>query len=174
MDLSRIARGGTPLQLDRPRLLFYDVAAAWLLVQKYGNAYLPALYRSPSTRDEKQAAGASGLVLQSIDALVFFLWVGLQADAKLREEELTLEQVGEFLTPRTYPAVFNAVITALMRDTFAPERDGDDAGKADAAAARPAVAAEPRPKRKVSTSRKPSGSASPSSAGRRNSSGPRR
>ena len=154
MDLSRIARGGTPITLDRPRLLLFDSAALWLLIQKYGNGYLSALYTLPPIEPGKQITTIS-LVLTEMEALEFYLWVGLQADCKLRGEELTIEEAASFIGPFTYPEIFQKVIQALMRDTRNPARKGDDqAGKVDAAAARPAVAAVPRPKPRRSTSSK--------------------
>jgi len=171
MDLSRIARGGTPITLDRPRLLFFDMAATWLLIHKYGDRYLQELYGvGPQVPN---AAGPS-LVLNSMEALQFYLWVGLQADCKLRGEELTLRQAGEFIAPFTFPLIFNAVIGALGRAMHNPPRAGEDAeGKADAAAAGAAVVADPdpAPKTKRSTSPKKKGSRSAPSAGRPKGSG---
>lgn len=171
MDLTSLAERGTPLQLDRPRYLVYNAAAMWLLLQKYKDRYLTSLYRLPTKEEEK--AGSRGLILQSMDVLVFYLWVGLQADAEAHGEKLDLEQVERFISARTYPVLFGSVTEALMRDNFNPQPADASAGKADAAAARPAVAAKPRP-RKGSTGKKPKASRSPSSAGRRGSSGQKR
>ena len=172
MDLSRIARGGTPIQLDKPRLLFFDMAATWLLYQRYKNGYLSALYSVPKMGRGQETVG---LVLESAEALAFFLWAGLQADASLKQETLTLEQATDFITPITLPRIFELVIRAVVLGIQTPELPGDREGKEEAAAARPADAAAKVPARKTaSTSRKRSASRSQSSAKLRSSSGRKR
>ena len=129
MDLTRIARGGTPIDLDRTRVLFFDKAATWLLVQRYGTAFLAALY----------APGKNGAVeLQSMDVLAFFLWAGLQAQARELGEDLTPERVEEFIVPLKIGEILNKVIIALARGIQTPP----EPGKAEAVPASPAGAAE--------------------------------
>ena len=168
MDTSLIARGGTPIELDRTRILFFDKTAYWLLQVKYGAGPAAALYTAkPVGKDGYRAE------LKDIDALELFLLAGLQADAQRNGETLTREQVGEWLMPSTIPMIFEAVVRAFTRGIHTPPAPGD-AGKADAAAARPAAVAKKPASQKRSTSQKRSGSRSRSSARLRSSSGRRR
>lgn len=164
MDLT-LQRGAFPVELDRSRILFYDMTATWLLIQQYGQKFLTALYRI-------RGKGKDEFELVSMDALAFFLWVGLQADAQNNDEDLTLDQVKGFLRPWTYTAIFQRVIFAVVGATATPSILGKAPADGEAAkpAAAPAAAKGPGPT-KVSTSTKRSGSRSRSSAGRRSASG---
>lgn len=164
MELS-LARGARPITLDRERWLFFGNEAVWLLYQEYGPLFATALY----TAEKKD--GKAELRLKSMEALVFFLWVGLQADAKLHEEELTIERVRELIVPFNFVRIFNSLVLALAVAISAPEPPG----KAPAAGspAAPAAPKAPGPT-KVSTSLKRSASPTPSSAGRQKRSGKRR
>lgn len=168
MELT-LQRGAIPVDLDRRRILFFDHAATWILVQKYGPRFLPELYR---VKDPKTFE----FELVSMDALAFFLYAGLQADAKRNGEELTLEQAAEFLRPWNFSQVFNRVVLAVVGATATPAMQGKET--ADGGAAQPAAEAKAAPPNpgptRVTTSMKRSGSHSTSSAGRRTSSGPRR
>ncbi|HSU19907.1 MAG TPA: hypothetical protein VLI45_09220 [Acidobacteriaceae bacterium] len=166
MELS-LQRGAIPVELDRTRILFFDHAATWLLVQKFGPAFLTKLYR---VKDKNV------FELVDMDALAFFLFAGLQRDAKQHGEDLTLEQAQEFLRPWTYTLIFHAVIFAAVGATASPALPGKAA--ADASAAEPPAPKQAAPSHpgptKVTTSTKRSASPSRSSAGRKPSSGRRR
>ncbi len=158
-------RGAIAIDLDRTRLLFFDLSATWLLIQKYGHGFIAEL----STLDKDR-----NVELKSLDVLAYFLFAGLQAEAKQRGEDVTLEQAQEFLRPYTYLRVFRAVILALNGAASTP----DQPGKLQAAepAAKPAVDTPPDPEKgpgptKVSTSMKRSASRSRSSTGGRKRSG---
>ncbi|HZL20540.1 MAG TPA: hypothetical protein VFG23_22605 [Polyangia bacterium] len=159
-------RGAIAIQLDRPRVLFFDMNATWLLIQKYGHSFIPELYTL--TGEITDDPRSRSLQLKSMDALAYFLWAGLQADAKQHGEEFTLEQATEQLRPFTYTKIFNAVVVALVGGTLTPAAPG----KTEAEPARPARPATkgPGPTR-VSTSLKRSAGPSGSRAGRRNTSG---
>lgn len=162
-----LQRGFIPIDLDKRRTLAFDHNATWLLIQKYGPRFLPELYR---------VKDGSLFELVSMDALAYFLWAGLQRDARQNREELTLEQVAEFLRPWTYVSIFERVILAVVGATATPALPGKEA--ADGGAAKPAAGAKAAPSNpgptKVTTSMKRSGSRSTSSAGRRKPSGTRR
>lgn len=168
MELT-LQRGAIPVELDRTRILFFDMAATWLLIQRYGPRFLPELYR---VKDGDQ------FELVSMDALTFFLYAGLQADAKQRGEELTLEQAAGFLRPWSYARIFQAVIFAVVGANATPAMlaaGSQGKGAADGAAAKPAAEPEAAPQHpgatKVSTSMRRSASPTRSSTGRRRGSG---
>lgn len=178
--------------LDRERIVFYDMAALDLIVKRYGLLFIRELYRAaPALRKgTKQPKGASAaslkkvteepkvtsvadLELVSVEALAFFLFAGLLAEAKSQGEQLTLAQVQAWLVPMALPRIFNAVVLALTITTTAPVNPG----KADAETARPATPAKvQRPQRTPErrTSATSSGSRTAKSAGRKRSSGKRR
>src|SRR6185437_15472565 len=167
MELT-LQRGAIPVDVDRQRILFFDHNATWLLLQKYGPRFIIELYRVPDPKVPR-------FELVSMDALAFFLFAGLQADAKRRGEELTLEQAQAFLTPWTYEKIFERVVYAVVGATATPAMLGKAA--ADDAAAKPsaepkAAPAHPHPgPTKVTTSLKRSASPSRSSTGPRKPSG---
>ena len=163
MNLTLLARGGTPVQLDRQRILWFDMKATWLLVERFGINFVQALYAAERPEDP---TAPIDLQLKSMEALEAFLWIGLLADAAEHSEDLRIERVRDFITPFTLPSIFGAVVMALMRDIETPPMPG----KAEAATASPAAAAKKRVV-KASTSRKRSGSRSRSSAGRQSDSG---
>ncbi len=161
-----LQRGAIPVDLDRPRILFFDMAATWLLIQRYGPKFLLELYR---VKDD------SVLELASMDALAYFLFAGLQADAEAHGETLSPKQAQDFLRPWNYRAIFESVVYAVVGATSTPAQPGK--APADGVAAGPAVApaAAPSPgPTKVSTAMKRSASRTRSSAGAKRSSGKRR
>lgn len=175
MELS-LQRGAVPVNLDRPRVLFFDHAATWLLIQRFGPNFLPELYTVDTT-----PGAAEPLKLKSMDALVFYLWAGLQREATTAGETLTLDEVGLFVTPFDYLKIFNSVVIALGGATRTPSQGKAEAPAGPAQASGTATAGDgsatqpqPGPTR-VTTSMKRSGSRTHRSAGRPRSSGsPRR
>ena len=168
MDLSRIARGGTPIDLDRTRIIFFDMQASFLLYQKFGRGYLSELFTmEPAPTKENPALKVP--VLRDVETLAFYLWVGLLADARDANEKLTLDRVQEFIRPTTLNDIVNSVIIALGTGINNPA----EPGKADAEAAGGPVPADPGPL-KHSTTRKRSASVSRSSGKRPTSSSRRR
>ena len=127
-------RGAIHITLDRKRILFFDMQASWLLFNRFGDDIIAALF----TR-EKQAEAPEqfNIKLTSPEALQFYLWAGLQAEAREHGETVTLEQCGDFIRPLTIRTIFAAVARALMESTVAPE---PPPGKADA----PGPTAKPR------------------------------
>lgn len=172
MDISLIARGGVPIRLDRPRVLFFDMVATWALMQRYKRDYLSKLYRVETvTPAEGKTPARLAFELMDIEVLAVYLMLGLQADAKAGGESVTLEQVQSFLLPTTVNEIFELVIAALGRGIQAPAVPG----KPDAATASPAAAAPQHPgPTKASTTRKPSASRSRSSTKPRSGSGRKR
>lgn len=167
MDTRLIARGGVPVKLDRERIVFFNMEGTWLLVQKYGINFVTVLY------DAKMVDGRAEVELKDMEALAFFLWVGLRADAADNGEDLTIERVREFITPYTLPALINAVVLALTRDLETPERPGKE--NATGGAAKPAVGAPADPGRTlVSASKTRQAGPAASRTGRQSSSGRRR
>jgi len=164
MELT-LQRGAIPVDLDIPRTLIFDMRATWLLIQRYGSQFLTALYVAKSL-----PGGKSWVELKDMEVLQYFLWAGLQADARQRGEEFTMDMAAEQLRPFTYTKIFNAVVVALMADTTTPVQPGKT--PATGTAAKPAAKAKPTPgPTKVSTSLKRSASPTRSSAGPRRSSG---
>lgn len=140
-------RGAIPIQLDCPRILFFDAAASFLLVQRFGMGFAAALYELDKNTPD-------GLRLRSVEALQYFLWAGLQADLKTRNEELTLEQVEGLIRPWTLPMIFRKTVLALVGATHAPE---PVRGKDEAADSSSKPAAKKTARRKVSTLKTRSG-----------------
>jgi hypothetical protein len=140
------ARGAIAITLDRPRILFFGMSATWMLVEKYGVEFLTVLY----TVKGKEAR----LSLKSIEALQFFLWAGLQEEISDTDEQLSFEQVGDFLRPWTFTTIFNAVVMAVTGAVSTPAPPG----KADAAGAMASPPASRAAARKASTSTKRRGS----------------
>lgn len=166
-----LQRGQWPVDLDRRRILFFNDKATWLLYQQFGARFLPKLYTIPNPKQPLEWK------LESMDALAFFLWAGLQWDARRHGEELTLELVAGLIHPWNLDRIFRAVVFAVVGATAAPGLPGKES--ADGVAAKPAAGTKAAPKHpgpsKVSTSLKRSASPTRSSAGRRTSSGkPRR
>ena len=158
-------RGAIPVDLDKPRIIFFDHVATAELIRQYGPTFVAALY-------ELAGEGTGRYVrLKDADALAFFLWAGVQRDARAASEEYTLDQAKEQIRPWTIVRIFNAVVMAITGATYTPPLPG----KTPAAAkpATPAAMKGPGPT-KVTTSLKRSGSPSASSAGRPRSSGSRR
>lgn len=154
-------RGAIAITLDRPRVLFFDSAATFRLVSKYGPRFAGALY---------ELVGQE-LQMKNEEALIDFLYIGLQADAKLSGADFTLEMAKGAIRPWTVMKIFNATVLAL---TGAISTPGVELGKASArvAAAKPSAETPAAQKpQKVSTTSKRNGSRSRSSGGRRDSSG---
>jgi len=99
-----------PVSLDRERILIFDHKATFLLMQRYGLRPYVALYETvPVPGQPKQHT----VRIRDIDALAYFLWVGLQRDAQDAGETLTLEQAQAFISPMTLEAIFNAMLPAI-------------------------------------------------------------
>jgi hypothetical protein len=143
-------RGAHPVQLDRERIIFFDASATWLLVEKYGAAFLPELYLVD--RD----GATTTLKLRSVPVLQFFLFAGLQADARLAGENLTFEDCEQYIRPWTMLPLFNALVKALSGAVFSPP----ETGKASAAPVGAKAAPKRRPLPVVSTLRRRSGTPS--------------
>jgi hypothetical protein len=124
-----LQRGAMPIELDRPRVIFFDMAATWLLVQKYGMSFIKALY----TVDRK--GKDAELILTGPEALAYFLWVGLQAELVGTGETLTLEQATALIGPWNFALVFHLLTYALSGATKTPAVPGKEA--ADGSAAKP-------------------------------------
>ena len=109
MELLR-QRGAHPVELDgRTRIVFFDLAATWLLVEKFGPQFPRELYTINADGQPE---------LRSLKALAFFLFVGLQAG--LDGEELTLAEAESFIRPWTLQPISNAVLRALTGATHTP------------------------------------------------------
>jgi len=158
MDIS-LQRGAVPLTLDRTYMLFFEMRATGLLYAKYGPTFLAELY---------EPNGSGGIKLKSVEALSVFLWAGLQADARARGKDFTLEHAEALISPFALQRIFDAVLTALGRSMTTPLPKAGAPGVSGA----PGAAADPGPTR-VSTSSKRSASRTASSAGRKKPSGRR-
>jgi len=124
-----LQRGAMPIELDRPRIIFFDMAATWLLVQKYGMSFIRELYTV-----ERKGKDAN-LILTSPDALAFFLWVGLQAELVDTDETLSLEQTTALIGPWNFGTIFRMLTYALSGATQTPAVPGKS--PAAGAAAKP-------------------------------------
>lgn len=168
MELTQ-QRGAFPIVLDRPRILFFDMAATGRLIQKYGQRFLAELY---TMKD-------GDVVLKDITALAFFLYAGLQRDAERQDAPFTLEDAEAALQPFTYSRIFNTVILALTGATATPIQKGKAEAPSQPASssarATAGASSAKRPKHPgatmVSTSMKRSGSRSTPSRGRQKPSG---
>lgn len=107
-------RAWIPVELDRRRILAFDNRATWLLMEQYGPGFTAALYEK---RDGE-------VRLKSLEAFQYFLWAGLQRDARESGEELTIEQVEEFIRPIYVPELFRALLVALTW-TFERKKPGN-------------------------------------------------
>lgn len=125
-----LQRGAMPIELDRPRTIFFDMAGTWLLVQRYDIDFMRELYLV-----ERTDGKTSDLRLKSQDALGYFLWAGLQAELADTEETLTLEQAKALIRPWTLREIFEAMVKALTGATHTPALPGKEA--AAGAAAKP-------------------------------------
>jgi hypothetical protein len=95
-----------PVELDRTRVLAFDSAATFLIYQKYGAKFFWELY-------ERDPENPKVLRLRSHEAVEFFLWAGLQRDAKAAGEMLTLEDVSAMILPTTIDDVVASLLIAL-------------------------------------------------------------
>jgi hypothetical protein len=124
-----LQRGAMPIELDRPRVIFFDMAATWLLVQQYGIDFHRELYTVEGKGKEAQ------LKLKTPGALAFFLWAGLQAELAGTEEALSLEQATALIGPWNFKAIFQLLTYALSGATRTPAVPGKES--AAGAAAKP-------------------------------------
>jgi hypothetical protein len=142
-------RGAIPITLDRPRVLFFDMAATWLLAQRYGAGFVGALYTLERSGKE------FSVKLKDPRALAYFLWAGLQAEISDTDELLTEQQAEAFIRPWTFQAIFNAVVLAITGGTATPVMPG----KPNGAAASPVEAPAPKQRRASTTTRRRGSSA---------------
>jgi hypothetical protein len=159
-----IARGGMPLDLDRQRVVFFDKFATAALVKKYGDEFPASLYSAKIDNPDAVKKGARPILraeVKDVDVLAFFLFAGLQLDARENDEELTEAQVEDWVIPSTFRAISNAVVVALTLGIHAPVPPG----KTSAATASPAATAKKGPG--ASTSQRRKGSRTGSSSKRR-------
>lgn len=105
-------RAHIPIDLDRKRILCFDHRATFLLMQRFGFRPMASLYWQVADPDDPKK---KILQIRSIDALLYFLWAGLQRDADDAGETLSLEQIQEFVNPLTVESIFLALIAALNR-----------------------------------------------------------
>ena len=112
-----LQRGAQPIDLDKPRVLFFDLAATFTLVQKYGLNYLRAIYRLEGT----------ALVLADPDALVDVIHLGVQAECRQRGEEMTLDEVRAAIGPWNIREIAGALVKSLMGAAAMPQRPGKSA-----------------------------------------------
>ena len=124
-------RGAVAITLDRPRFIFFDMAATGLLIERFGMniaAELYSVHKTPADLDIR---------LRSADNLAAFLHAGLQCEAAQRGETLSLEEAEDFIRPVTVRPIFAAVMQAFLVNTVTPELP--EAGKPGKA--------QPKPKR---------------------------
>lgn len=143
-----LQRGAIPITLDRPRTLFFDMAATWLLVEHYGISFIAALYTVEGKGKDAK------LRLTSPDALAFFLWAGLQAELADTDETLSLEEATLLIGPWNFTTIFHSLTYALSGATRTPVTKGKDNAAGAAAKPGPRAVAD----RKASTSRRRNGS----------------
>ncbi len=137
-------RGAQPLKLDgQQHVIIYDMAATWALVQRFGVGFAFELYNVQPGDTPLQA----GFELKSLDTLQFFLYTGLQAEARQKGVAIELEQLEQYMRPWYLPQIFRAVLYAVVGNIFVPEPKGKD--EAASPAAQPA--ARKRAGKKVST-----------------------
>ncbi len=135
-------RAWIPVSLDRQRVLAFDNRATWLLMERYGPAFTSELY-------EKRG---SGVHVKNLEAFEYFVWAGLQRDAREAGESLSIEQVQEFIRPMYVPELFRALLVAISW-TFRRKEPGN----ASAAGEAGAPVAEPQsPKRGTGKRNRPS------------------
>ena len=146
-----LQRGAIPVDLDRPRVLFFALDATELLIQRYGVDFNAALYSA------KRVDGVVNLELKSLKAMAYFIWAGCQW--QLAEgETFTLAQVEEQMVPFKVKDLFGRLTMALTGAHATPEIPP---GKGPAAA----EAAQSQRRRRNSTSTRLSASPSASSDG---------
>jgi hypothetical protein len=107
------ARFFIPVELDRPRVLAFDSAATFLTFQRFGENFIHELYEADPNAPAPAKGQPQRLRLRSHDAFVFFLWAGLQRDARSAGETLTLEAVADQIVPTTINDLFSALLVAL-------------------------------------------------------------
>lgn len=139
-------RGAHPITLaERERILFFDAAATFLLVDRYGPGFIGELYGIVRDKDDSTK---TSLKLKSGPALQFFLYAGLQADAREIGEQISLEDCETFIRPWTMLPIFHVLVKALSGTMYAP---ADPEGKASAP---PAAAVKRAKVKRGSTSTK--------------------
>lgn len=110
-----------PVELDRERVLCFDNTAAFRIYQRYGGGFWRELfeYDPDDTNPDKKKRR---LRLRSQEAFEFFLWVGLQRDAEVAGETLSLEQVREMVYPWCIADLVGALVVALTATRTRPEK----------------------------------------------------
>lgn len=101
-----------PVELDRTRVLCFDHRAAFLLYQRYGDNWWRELYE-PDPNDTNPEREQQRLRLRSPEAFEFFLLVGLQRDGEAAGDEITIEQLREYIVPTNISALANGLLIAL-------------------------------------------------------------
>ena len=113
-----LQRGAIPVELDRPRVLFFPLDATDLLVQRYGVNFNTALYSVERVGDGAKVV--TNIQLKSLRVMAYFLWAGLQWQLAA-EEILTLEQVEAEMRPWRVRTLFEALTMALTGAHATPE-----------------------------------------------------
>jgi hypothetical protein len=121
------ARFMVPIEIDRPRVLFFDHLASFRIYQRYGSAFWRELF-------EIDPAKPNEVRLRSWEALEFFLWAGLQSDAEAAGEELTVETIRENIVPDNVDTVIACLLIALSATRKANRAKPGNAPTGEAAA----------------------------------------
>lgn len=100
------ARFFVPVEMDRPRVLAFDSRAAFMIHRRFGASFFFELY-------ERDPEKPGMFVLRSHDVFVYFLWAGLQRDARAAGEELTIEHVEDQIVPTEIDALAQSLLVAL-------------------------------------------------------------
>jgi len=121
-------RAHISIDLDRPRVLCFDHKATFALMQRYGLRPTNALYETIPLPGRKQE-----LRIRSVEALAFFLYIGLQRDAADAGETLTEAQAEALITPLTIEGIFYALLASLSNPLHRKNADpaepkGEQAG----------------------------------------------
>jgi hypothetical protein len=108
-----LQRGAHPVKLDRERILFFDHIATFELTNKYGPLFMAALYEVQVMPDKSVK-----VKLKDPEAVPYFLWQGLQAEARENREEVSLEFATAQIRPWTMKKIFDALVMALTGATY--------------------------------------------------------
>jgi hypothetical protein len=108
-----MARRFVGIEMDRPRVLAFDSAATFLIYQRYGAQFFLELFEPDPNAPEPGQEERRAMRLRSHDAFVFFLWAGLQRDAKAAGESLTLDQVADQIVPTSIGDLAQSLLVAL-------------------------------------------------------------
>lgn len=121
------ARFMVPIEIDRPRVLFFDHLAAFRIYQRYGSAFWRELF-------EIDPAKPKEVRVRSWEALEFFLWAGLQRDAEAAGEELTVETIQQNIVPDNIDTVIACLLIALSATRKADRAKPGNVSPGEAAA----------------------------------------